>query len=117
MSILFNELSKALGSDIFNGSFENTLEFFSSEPLSEWLTDQLDINLMIIENVLERIAKVRSLINKKEKEVPFKNLLINSLYTLSGKSRPNVLDEIAQLKKELNAFYKNPKVPSLTYPH
>ena len=38
-------------------------------------------------------------------------MLINSLYTLSGKSRPNVLDEIAELKKELNAFYKNPKVP------
>ena len=72
MSIIFKELSRTLGSGT-EGLFENTLELFASEPLIEWLTDQSDINLMIIENVLERIAKVRSLINKKEKEVPLKN--------------------------------------------
>ena len=38
MSILFNELSRALDSGI-KGLFENILEFFSSEPLIDWLDD------------------------------------------------------------------------------
>ena len=111
MSILFNELSKDIDSGTFKGPFENTLEFFSSEPLIDWLTGQSTTNLIIIENILDRVAKVRSLISKKEKEDPFKDLLFNSLHALSGKSKPNILTEIAELKKELNTFYKNPKVP------
>jgi len=63
MSILFKELSRTLGSGI-EGLFENTLEFFSSEPLIEWLIDQSHINLMTIKNVLDRIAWIRRQIRK-----------------------------------------------------
>jgi len=105
MSILFNELSRTLDSDI-KGFFENTLEFFSSEPLIDWLTGQSSTGLTIIGNILERVAKIRRLISIKEKEDTAQDLLLNSLYTLSGKSRPNVFDEIAKLKSELKAFYK-----------
>ena len=110
MSILFNELSRTLDSGI-KGFFENTLEFFSSEPLIDWLTEQSTTCLTIVGNILERVAKIRRLLSKKEKEDIAKDLLFNSLYTLSGKSRPNVLDEIAKLKNELKAFYKDPKIP------
>ena len=90
---------------------KNTLEFFSSEPLIDWLTEQSTTGLNIAGNILERVAKIRRLISIKEKEDIARDLLFNSLYTLSRKSRPNVLDEIAKLKSELKAFYKNPKVP------
>ena len=110
MSILFKELSRTLGSGI-EGLFENTLEFFSGEPLIDWLTNQSHTNLMTINNVLDRIAWVRRQINKGEKDEPFKDIFLSSLYTLSGKSKPNILDETTKLKNELNAFYKNPKVP------
>ena len=30
---------------------------------------------------------------------------------MPGKSKPNILTEIAKLKKELNAYYKNSKIP------
>ena len=63
MSIIFKELSRTLDSGI-KGFFENTLEFFSGEPLIEWLTDQSYTNLMTINNVLDRIAWVRRQINK-----------------------------------------------------
>jgi len=123
MSIIFKELSRTLDSDI-KGFFENTLEFFSGEPLIDWLTDQSHINLMTINNVLDRIAWVRRQINKGGKEDPFKDIFLNSLYTLSGKSKPNILDETAKLNNELNAFTKIPRFhvmsnyfPSLTYPH
>ena len=122
MNIIFEELSRTLDSGI-KGFFENTLEFFSGEPLIDWLTDQSHINLMTINNVLDRIARVRRQINKGEKEDPFKDIFLSSLYTLSRKSKPNILDETTKLN-ELNAFYKTPRshvisnyFPSLTYPH
>ena len=63
MSILFNELSRTLDSGI-KGFFENTLEFFFSEPLIEWLTDQSHTNLIIINDTLDRIALARRQISK-----------------------------------------------------
>ena len=110
MSILFNELSRTLDSGI-KGLFENTLEFLSSEPLIDWLTEQSETGLTIIANTLENVAKHRRLISKKEKEDIAEDLFFNSLYTLSGQSRPNVFDEIAKLKNELRAFYRDPKIP------
>ena len=91
MSILFNELSRTIDSDI-KGLFENTLEFFSSEPLIDWLTEQSEKGLLIIVETLEKVAKHRILISKKEKE-------------------DITFDEIAKLKNELKAFYSNPKIP------
>ena len=41
----------------------------------------------------------------------FQDMFLNSLYTLAGKNKPNILEETIKLKKELNAFYRNPKVP------
>jgi len=67
MSILFNELSRTLDSGI-KGFFENTLEFFSSEPLIDWLNEQSTTGLTVIGNTLERVAMIRRLISKKEKE-------------------------------------------------
>jgi len=110
MSILFNELSRTLDSGI-KGFFENTLEFFSSEPLIDWLTKQSTTGLTVISNTLERVAMIRRLISKKEKEDLTQDLLLNSLNILSGKSRPNTFNELAKLKSELNAFYRNPKIP------
>ena len=68
---------------------------------------------MTINNVLDsdRVTWVGRQINKGGKEDPFKDIFLSSLYTLSGKSKSNILDETAKLKNELNAFYKNPKVP------
>ena len=110
MSTLFNELTRILDSGI-KGLFENTLEFFSSEPLIDWLTKQSTTGLTVISNTLERVAMIRRLISKKEKEDLTQDLLLNSLNILSGKSRPNTFNELAKLKSELNAFYRNPKIP------
>ena len=110
MSILFNELSRTLDSGI-KGLFENTLEFFSSEPLIDWLTEQSEKGLLIIAETLENVANHRIQISKKEKEDIPQDLFFNSLHTMSGRSRPNVFDEIAKLKNELKAFYSDPKIP------
>ena len=40
----------------------------------------------------------------------FQDMFLNSLYTLAGKNKPNILEETIKLKKELNAFYRNPKI-------
>jgi len=87
MSILFNELTRTLDSGI-KGLFENTLEFFSGEPLIDWLTEQTEKGLLIIAETLEKVAKHRILISKKEQE-----------------------DNASKLKNELKAFYSNPKIP------
>ena len=110
MSILFNELSEALDTGI-KGLFENILEFFSNEPLIDWLDDLHYVDLMRVSHTLDKVAQVRRQINENGKKDLFQDMFLNSFYTLAGKNKPNILEETIKLKKELNAFYRNPKVP------
>ena len=88
MSILFNELSRALGLGI-KGYFENILEFFSSEPLIDWLDDLHYVDLIRVSAFLDRIAATRRRIIENEKNAHH-NMFLNSLLTLAGsKKRSN----------------------------
>ena len=92
MSILFNELSRALDSGI-KGLFENLLEFFSSESLIDWLDDLHCVDLMRVSYTLDSITQARKQISENEKKDLLQDMFLNSLYALSGKSKPNILDE------------------------
>ena len=52
MSIIFNELSRALDTGI-KGLFENILEFFSNKSLIDWLDDLRYADLMRISHILD----------------------------------------------------------------
>ena len=91
MSILFNELSRALDSGI-KGLFENILEFFSSEPLIDWLDDLHYVDLVRISHTLDRVAQARRQISENGKKDLFQDMFLNSLHALAGKNKPNILE-------------------------
>ena len=57
MSIIFNELSRALRAGI-KGYFEHIFDFFSSEPLIDWL-DNFHYTDLSIGTLLDRITSTR----------------------------------------------------------
>ena len=112
MSIIFNELSRALRTDI-KGYFEHILDFFSSEPLIDWLDNFHYTDLMRISGLLDRIASTRKQIIDYEKNT-YQYLFLNSLFTLSsGRKRFDVFQEAKRLRHELKTFFNNPKIPRL----
>ena len=110
MSILFNKLSRALSIGI-KGYFEHILDFFSGEPLIDWLDNFHHADLMQINKLLIDIVTARKEIIDYEKNTHhylFSNTL---LALLSGKKGKDPFQEAKRLRHEFKRFFNNPKIP------